>query len=46
MWNELAFIKQRIDAKVKLDAVVMQAVIGSAFSKEGIDHLKKLLEDL
>lgn len=44
MWNEVAFVRERVNARIKADAVVMQSTIASVLSKEGGQHFKELLE--
>ena len=44
MWNEVRFVRKRINGRIATDAVMMNAVIAQAFA--GGEHLKNLLEKL
>jgi hypothetical protein len=46
VWSEARIVRQRQAAQRKLDAVVMQMVIGSMFTKEASKNLTKLLKDM
>lgn len=44
LWNEISFARQRINAMVKTEAVIMHTVIVQALM--GGEHLGKVLEKL
>lgn len=46
VWAEADTARRRMVNAVETDALVMQAVIGSALSKKGAAHLKALLKKL
>jgi len=46
VWSETRIVRERIAQRAQTDAVVMQTVIASMFSKEGGKVLQKLLEGM
>ena len=46
LMNEASLCERRLNNKAASDAVVMQAVIGSIMSKEGGEHLNKVIARL
>ena len=46
VWSEARLFRERIAQRAQTDAVVMQTVIASMFSKEGGKALQKLLEGM
>jgi len=46
VWSEARLVRERIAQRAQTDAVVMQTVIASMFSKEGGKALQKLLEGM
>lgn len=46
VWSESRIIRQRQARKAQADAVVMQTVIASMFSKEGGKALEKVLKGM
>lgn len=43
-WSEVRIVRQRQAVRMQNEAVVMQTVIGSLFSKEGGKEFAKLLQ--
>lgn len=46
LWIEAEIAKDRINARMASETILMQAVVASAFNKEGTKVLKDLLDDL
>lgn len=46
LWIEAEIAKERINAKMVTETVLLQAVVASAFNKAGSDELQKLMDDL
>lgn len=46
VWAEADIARRRTVNRIETDAIVMQAVIGSALSKKGATHLKDVLKKL
>lgn len=45
IWAETRIVNRRHAAKIQIDAVIMQSIIGSVLSKEGGKNLSKLLKE-
>lgn len=46
VWSEARIVRQRQSREAQVNAVVMQTVIASMFSKEGGKALRKLLREM